>query len=77
MYVVKMYIYKITKLSIQTNCETSTRRILRTRFITSIHFIRRWSGRCYWAYCDGQKSLNSLPEFISCNQVKKKHQLIT
>ncbi|KAF0751107.1 inositol polyphosphate 1-phosphatase, partial [Aphis craccivora] len=34
--------------------------------------IEGWSGRCYWAYCDGQKSLNSLPEFISCNQVKKK-----
>ncbi|CAI6348780.1 unnamed protein product [Macrosiphum euphorbiae] len=30
--------------------------------------VKGWSGRCYWAYCDGQKSLNSLPEFISCNQ---------
>ncbi|XP_025194085.1 inositol polyphosphate 1-phosphatase [Melanaphis sacchari] len=30
--------------------------------------IEGWSGRCYWAYCDGQKNLNSLPKFISCNQ---------
>ncbi|XP_025409394.1 inositol polyphosphate 1-phosphatase isoform X2 [Sipha flava] len=30
--------------------------------------VERWSGRCFWANCDGQESSHSLPEFISCDQ---------